>query len=122
MSNQAIDPNNPQTNQNPYPQEDNYNMNIQNFNMDIHQQKQIIDNLSKEDFKKKIDLCIKENNLSELVNILQLSQIDQSILSSYISENIQNLDILSIFLNAGANVNSYIHFADYKISESDIIY
>ena len=121
MSNQAIDPNNPQTNQNPYPQEDNYNMNIQNFNMDIHQQKQIIDNLSKEDFKKKIDLCIKENNLSELVNILQLSQIDQSILSSYISENIQNLDILSIFLNAGANVNSYIHFADYKISESDKI-
>ena len=121
MSNQTIEPNNHQTNQNPYPQEDNYNMNIQNFNMDIHQQKQIIDNLSKEDFKKKIDLCIKENNLSELVNILQLSQIDQSILSSYISENIQNLDILSIFLNAGANVNSYIHFADYKISESDKI-
>ena len=71
MSNQAIDPNNPQTNQNPYPQEDNYNMNIQNFNMDIHQQKQIIDNLinlykkSNEDLNSEIERIKLEKKLEK---------------------------------------------------------
>ena len=90
MSNQQLDLNT-QTNQNTFPPEENYNINIPNYDLDMLQQKQIIDNLSLEDLMKKIEICLKENNLSELENILKLSQgkIPKSILSSYISENIQ---------------------------------
>ena len=63
MSNQQLDPNNSQTNPNAFPQEDNYNRNIPNYNLDILQQKQMLDNSQKEEIKKKIDICIKENTI-----------------------------------------------------------
>ena len=119
MSNQQIAPNNSQTNQNAFPQEENYNMNIPNYNMDILQQKQMLDNSQKEEIKKKIDMCIKENNLSELANILKLCQLDQSTLSSYVSQNIENIEIINILLNSGADVNAYVHFDAYGITEAD---
>ena len=122
MSNQQLDLNT-QTNQNTFPPEENYNINIPNYDLDMLQQKQIIDNLSLEDLMKKIEICLKENNLSELENILKLSQgkIPKSILSSYISENIQNINIIRIFLNCGAEINSYIHCINYKIAEKEKI-
>ena len=122
MSNQQLDLNT-QTNQNTFPPEENYNINIPNYDLDMLQQKQIIDNLPLEDLMKKIELCLKENNLSELENILKLSQgkIPKSILSSYISENIQNINIIRIFLNYGADINSYIHCTNYKIAEKEKI-
>ena len=119
MSNQQLDPNNSQTNQNAFPQEDNYNMNIPNYNLDILQQKQMLDNSQKEKKKKKIDICIKENNLSELANILKLYQLDKNTLTSYISENIENIEIINILLNSGADVNAYVHFDTYSITEAD---
>jgi hypothetical protein len=119
MSNQQLDPNNSQTNQNAFPQEDNYNMNIPNYNLDILQQKQMLDNSQKEEIKKKIDICIKENNLSELANILKLYQLDKNTLTSYISENIENIEIINILLNSGADVNAYVHFDTYSITEAD---
>ena len=119
MSNQQLDPNNSQPNQNTFPQEDNYNMNIPNYNMDILQQKQMLDNSQKEEIKKKIDICIKENNLSELANILKLCQLDQNTLTSYISENIENIEIIRILLNSGADVNAYVHSDTYSIKEAD---
>jgi hypothetical protein len=106
-------------NQNAFPQEDNYNMNIQNCNLDILQQKQINDNLPIEEIKKKIDLYIKENNYLELANILKHCRLDQSTLSSYISENIKNINIINILLDSGANVNSYVHFDTFHIKEAD---
>ena len=122
MSNQQLDLNT-QTNQNNFPQEENYNINISNYELDMLQQKQIIDKLSLEDLMKKIEICLKENNLSELENILKLSEgkIPKSILSSYISENIQNINIIRIFLNYGADINSYIHYTNYKIAENEKI-
>ena len=120
MSNPQLEPNNPQTNQNVFQQEDNYNMNIPNYNLDILQQKQMLDNSQKEEeIKKKIDICIKENNLSELANILKLCQLDQNTLTSYISQNIENIEIITILLNSGADVNAYVHFDTYKITEAD---
>ena len=119
MSNPQLDPNNSQPNQNAFPQEDNYNMNIPNYNMDILQQKQMLDNSQKEEIKKKIDICIKENNLSELANILKLCQLDQNTLTSYISENIENIEIIRILLNSGADVNAYVHSDTYSIKEAD---
>ena len=119
MSNPQLDPNNSQPNQNAFPQEDNYNMNIPNYNMDIIQQKQMLDNSQKEEIKKKIDICIKENNLSELANILKLCQLDQNTLTSYISENIENIEIIRILLNSGADVNAYVHCDTYSIKEAD---
>ena len=119
MSNQQLDPNNSQPNQNAFSQEDKYNMNIPNYNMDILQQKQMLDNSQKEEIKKKIDICIKENNLSELANILKLCQLDQNTLTSYISENIENIEIIRILLNSGADVNAYVHSDTYSIKEAD---
>ena len=119
MSNQQFPQNNSQVNQNGFPQEDNYNMSIQNCNLDILQQKQINDNLSKEEIKKKIDLYIKENNYLELANILKHCQLDQSELSPYISENIKNINIINILLDSGADVNSYVHFDTFHIKEAD---
>ena len=83
--------------------------------MDILQQKQMLDNSQKEEIKKKIDMCIKENTLSELANILKLCQLDQSTLSSYVSQNIENIEIINILLNSGADVNAYVHFDAYGI-------
>ena len=70
MSNQQLDLIT-QTNQNTFQPEENYNINIPNYDLDMLQQKQIIDNLSLEDLMKKIEICLKENNLSELENILK---------------------------------------------------
>ena len=122
MSNQPIETN-PQTNQNSFPPEENFNLNINNYDMDIIRQKQQIDNLPIEEILKKIDTYLKENNLSELVNILKLSQgkINKNLLSNYISENLKNIDVIRIFLNSGADVNSYIHCTDYKIDENEKI-
>ena len=122
MSNQPIETN-PQTNQNSFPPEENFNLNINNYDMDIIRQKQQIDNLPIEEILKKIDTYLKENNLSELVNILKLSQgkINKNLLSNYISENLKNTDVIRIFLNSGADVNSYIHCTDYKIDENEKI-
>ena len=120
MSNQQIETN-PQNNPNSFPPEENFNLNINNYDLDMIQQKQQIDNLPIEEILKKIDIYLKENNLSELVNILKLSQgkINKNLLSNYISENLKNTDIIGIFLSSGADVNSYIHCTDYKIDENE---
>ena len=119
MSNQQIEQQNIPTNQNVFPQMENFNMNTHNLDLDIIQQKQMIDNLPLEDLMKNIQIYLKENNLSQLALILKLSQgkIPKNILSTYISENLGNTDIINIFLNSGADVNSYIHCANYKIGE-----
>ena len=120
MSNQQIETN-PQNNPNSFSPEENFNLNINNYDLDMIQQKQQIDNLSIEEILKKIDTYLKENNLSDLVNILKLSQgkINKNLLSNYISENLKNTDIIGIFLSSGADVNSYIHCTDYKIDENE---
>lgn len=120
MSNQQIETN-PQNNPNSFPPEENFNLNINNYDLDMIQQKQQIDNLPIEEILKKIDTYLKENNLSDLVNILKLSQgkINKNLLSNYISENLKNTDIIGIFLSSGADVNSYIHCTDYKIDENE---
>ena len=120
MSNQQIDTN-AQANKNPFPNEENFDININNYELDDQKQKQLIDNLSLEEILKKIDNYLKENNLSELEKILKLSQgkISKSILSNYLSEYLENIYIVSIFLNSGADVNSYIHSTNYKISEDE---
>ena len=120
MSNQQIETN-PQNNPNSFSPEENFNLNINNYDLDMIQQKQQIDNLPIEEILKKIDTYLKENNLSDLVNILKLSQgkINKNLLSNYISENLKNTDIIGIFLSSGADVNSYIHFTDYKIDENE---
>ena len=90
MSNQQIEQQNISTNQNVFPQMENFNMNTHNLDLDIIQQKQMIDNLPLEDLMKNIQIYLKENNLSQLALILKLSQgkIPKNILSTYISENI----------------------------------
>ena len=45
MSNQQIEQQNISTNQNVFPQMENFNMNTHNLDLDIIQQKQMIDNL-----------------------------------------------------------------------------
>ena len=111
----------PNSNQNEIPQEGSYKDNIQNYELNIPQQNQIIDNLSIEEILQKIDIYLQEKNLSELTKILKLShnKIPKNKLSSYISDNLGNIDIIKIFLDSGADINSYIHCANYKIDESD---
>ena len=122
MSNQQIETN-PQTNQNAFPQNENFNVNLNDYNLEMLQQKQQIDNLPIEEIIKKINLYLKENNLSELENILKFSQgkINKKILSNYISDHLENTDIVGIFLHSGADVNSYIHCSNYKIGEDEKI-
>ena len=95
MSNQQIEQQNIPTNQNVFPQMENFNMNTHNLDLDIIQQKQMIDNLPLEDLMKNIQIYLKENNLSQLALILKLSQgkIPKNILSTYISENLGNTDV-----------------------------
>ena len=121
MSNQQIETN-PQPNKNGFPYKENYNINLNNYDFNMIQ-KQQIDNLSIEEIIKKIDTYLKENNLLELENILKLSQgkINKKILSNYISDNLENADIIGIFLHSGADVNSYIHCTNYKIGEDEKI-
>ena len=72
-------------------------------------------------------LSIQGNNLSELSAYLNQvkGKIPQKELSSYISKVLEsfdaNTDILGIFLDSGANVNSYIHCNKYKIEENEKI-
>ena len=87
MNNQQIEQQNIPTNQNIFPQVVNFNMNTHNFDLDIIQQKQKIDNLSIEDLMKNIQIYLKENNLSQLALNSQ-GKIPKNILSTYISENI----------------------------------
>ena len=110
MSNQQNETN-PQVNQKSFPQEEKFNLNI-NY---------ILDNTPIEEIKKKIDLCIKEKNLSELDNFLSLfkGKINKKLLSNYISENLENIDIINIFLKSGADVNSYVNCPNYQINEED---
>ena len=110
MSNQQNETN-PQVNQKSFPQEEKFNPNI-NY---------ILDNTPIEEIKKKIDLCIKEKNLSELDNFLSLfkGKINKKLLSNYISENLENIDIINIFLKSGADVNSYVNCPNYQINEED---
>ena len=110
MSNQQNEAN-PQVNQKSFPQEEKFNLNI-NY---------ILDNTPIEEIKKKIDLCIKEKNLSELDNFLSLfkGKINKKLLSNYISENLENIDIINIFLKSGADVNSYVNCPNYQINEED---
>ena len=110
MSNQQNEAN-PQINQKSFPQEEKFNLNI-NY---------ILDNTPIEEIKKKIDLCIKEKNLSELDNFLSLfkGKINKKLLSNYISENLENIDIINIFLKSGADVNSYVNCPNYQINEED---
>ena len=110
MSNQQNETN-PQVNQKSFPQEEQFNLNI-NY---------ILDNTPIEEIKKKIDLCIKEKNLSELDNFLSLfkGKINKKLLSNYISENLENIDIINIFLKSGADVNSYVNCPNYQINEED---
>ena len=121
MSNQQIETN-PQPIKNGFPYKENYNINLNNYDFNMIQ-KQQIDNLSIEEIIKKIDTYLKENNLLELENILKLSQgkINKKILSNYISDNLENADIIGIFLHSGADVNSYIHCTNYKIGEDEKI-
>ena len=120
MSNQQIETN-PQVHQKLFPPEENYNINMNQYGLDMNQQKQQIDNSSIEEITKKIDLCIKEKNLSELDNILTLSKgkINKKVLSNYISANLENIDIINIFLKSGADVNSYVNIPNYQINEED---
>ena len=122
MSNQQIETN-PQPNKNGFPHKENYNINLNNYDFNMIQKQQKIDNLSIEEIIKKIDTYLKENNLLELENILKLSQgkINKKILSNYISDNLENADIIGIFLHSGADVNSYIHCTNYKIGEDEKI-
>ena len=110
MSNQQNETN-PQVNQKSFPQEEKFNLNI-NY---------ILDNTPIEEIKKKIDLCIKEKNLSELDNFLSLfkGKINKKLLSNYISENLENIEIINIFLKSGADVNSYVNCPNYQINEED---
>ena len=112
---------NPQINPNNFPQGDNFGNNTNNYGLDLNIQNQTNNNIMITDILKKIDECLKQNNLPELVNILKLSQgkINQKILSNYISENLENIDIIRIFLNSGADVNSYIHCTKFKIEENE---
>ena len=110
MSNQQNETN-PQVNQKSFPQEEKFNLNI-NY---------ILDNTPIEEIKKKIDLCIREKNLSELDNFLSLfkGKINKKLLSNYISENLENIEIINIFLKSGADVNSYVNCPNYQINEED---
>ena len=57
MSNQQIETN-PQNNPNSFSPEENFNLNINNYDLDMIQQKQQIDNLPIEEILKKIDKLI----------------------------------------------------------------
>ena len=81
MNNQQIEQQNIPTNQNIFPQVENFNMNTHNFDLDIIQQKQKIDNLSIEDLMKNIQIYLKENNLSQLALNSQ-GKIPKNILST----------------------------------------
>ena len=117
MTTEKIDSNIP-INQSPFSHVPNFNSMPQNISLD---------NTSIEEITQKINSLLQGNNLAELSLYLKKvkDKIPQKIFSSYISKILEifnaNTDILGIFLDSGANVNSYIHCVEYKIEENEKI-
>ena len=90
-------------------------------------QNQNINNLSNEEILLKINNFLQQNQLDELSAFLSLNKniIPKNVLSSYISIILDSynvdLNLLEIFLENGANVNSPIHSSSCQIEEKDQI-
>ena len=90
-------------------------------------QNQNINNLSNEEIILKINNFLQQNQLDELSAFLSLNKniIPKNVLSSYISIILDSynvdLNLLEIFLENGANVNSPIHSSSCQIEEKDQI-
>ena len=99
-----------------------------NFNSSIPSQNIPLENNPIEEIIGKINALLLGNNLSELSTYLNQvkGKIPSKELSSYISKVLKsfddsNTDILGIFLDSGADVNSFIHCNKYRIEENEKI-
>ena len=92
-------------------------------------QNQNINNVSNEEITKKINSFLQQNQFQELSNFLNSNKnkIPQNVLSyfiSYVLESYNNngdANIINVFLENGANVNSIVHMARPQIEEKEQI-
>ena len=118
--------NNPPQNQN-VSNVQNIEINLKDNSSEQNLQSQYNNNSANEDIIPKINSLLQQNKFPELSSFLNSNKnkISQNILSSYISLILDSYNgdpnILNIFLENGANVNTIIHSTNCQIEEKDQI-